>query len=60
MDKEAFKELEKELKLQPKSVWDKYDDTLREEAFKFCEGYKKFLFLAKTERESVEEILLAG
>lgn len=57
MDKEAFKELEKELKLQPKSVWDKYDDNLKEEAFKFCEGYKKFLFLAKTERESVEEIL---
>jgi len=56
MSKKIFKELEKELKLQPKSVWDKYDDTLREEAFKFCEGYKKFLFLAKTERESVEEI----
>jgi aspartyl aminopeptidase len=57
MEKETFKELEKELKLHPKSVWDRYDEALKEEAFRFCEGYKRFLFLAKTERESVQEIL---
>lgn len=57
MAMEEFKELEKELKLKPRPVWDRYDEALRDEAFRFAEGYKAFLSEAKTEREAVEEIL---
>ncbi len=54
---ETLKELEKELKLRLKPVWDRYDEALREEAFAFSEAYKSFLSESKTERETVEWIL---
>lgn len=57
MATEEFKELERELKLRPKSVWDRYDEGMRQAAFAFAEDYKAFLSKAKTEREAVEEIL---
>ncbi len=50
------KELEEKVKLQPKTVWDRYDEGQKEAALSFCEGYKGFLDRAKTEREAVEEI----
>ena len=55
--KNATKELEKKLKFQGKLVWDRLEETEREEAFRFAEGYKAFLDRAKTEREAVREIL---
>ena len=40
-----------EIKYDQKNGWDKFND--RDTVFEFCEGYKKFLNDAKTERESV-------
>ena len=55
-EKSEREELEKRLKLKPRPVWDLYDEPMKEEAFKFSEGYKAFLDRAKTEREAVEVI----
>jgi len=53
------KELEKKLKFQGKLAWDRMGEKERKEAFRFAEGYKRFLDRAKTEREAVQEILQA-
>jgi aspartyl aminopeptidase len=54
------KELEKKLKFQGKLAWDRMEERERKEAFRFAEGYKRFLDRAKTEREAVQEILQAA
>ena len=53
----ATKELEKNLKLNPKPVWDRLDEEERKTALAFCEGYKSFLDTSKTERETVTNIV---
>ena len=55
--KKKTKEREKVLKLAPKPVWDILDEKERKTALQFCEGYKKFLDAARTEREAVREIV---
>ncbi len=59
-DRDKTKELEKKLKFQGKLAWDRMEEKERKEAFRFAEGYKKFLDRAKTEREAVREILEAA
>ncbi len=54
---EGLKELEKELKLRSRPVWERYDPQMRQRAFEFAEGYKAFLSFAKTEREAVQWIV---
>ena len=54
------KELEQKLKTRGKLAWDRLDESQREEAFRFAEGYKTFLDRAKTEREAVRVILQAA
>ncbi len=51
------KELEKTLKLTPKPVWDRLSDEERNTALAFCEEYKTFLDISKTEREAVSNIV---
>ncbi len=38
-----------------KTVWEKYDDNQMKACFDFNEGYKKYISVAKTERECVDE-----
>ena len=40
-----------------KSVYENYSETKLKKAFDFCEGYKKFITDAKTEREAVVETI---
>ena len=40
-----------------KSAWLKYDKHGKEEIFNFCEGYKNYMSVCKTERESVLEAI---
>ncbi len=51
------KELEKNLKLTLKPVWDRLSARERKKALAFCNGYKSFLDVSKTEREAVSEIV---
>lgn len=39
-----------------KNAWEKAAEEERKNVFEFCEGYKKFLDKAKTEREFVDEV----
>ena len=39
---------------EKKTVYEKCDESIKEKAFEYAEGYKHFLDIAKTERESVE------
>lgn len=60
MDKETkdrWKKLKEELGYEAKLVWDKISPSEKEEVFKFADDYKAFLNEAKTERESVREIV---
>jgi len=62
MDKMKYgkKEIEKireALVYSPVLVWDALGTADKKKVFSFCEGYKKFLDRAKTEREAVECIL---
>jgi len=47
-----YKNLEKKLAARKKSAWEIWDEKTKAEAFKFAEGYKKFINAAKTERET--------
>lgn len=44
-------------KQDKKNAWLKYSGDKKEEVFKFCEGYKEYMSLSKTERESVQEAI---
>ena len=39
-----------------KTAWEIFTKDQIKEAFDFCEGYKKFLNNAKTERETIQQI----
>lgn len=47
--------LQEKLTFSYKNAWEKSSEDFRKEAFAFCEEYKAFLDLAKTEREFAEE-----
>ncbi len=55
--KDKWKKIQEELGLEQKTVWDRISQAEKEEALKFSEEYKAFLDAAKTERESVREIV---
>jgi len=63
MDKEnkdtrdKWKKIQEELGLEKKVVWDFLSQAEKEEALRFSDEYKAFLDAAKTERESVREIV---
>lgn len=60
MDKESkdrWKKMKEELCFEQKLVWDKLSPAEKDEAMKFSEDYKAFLNAAKTERESIREIV---
>ncbi|AOR24189.1 aminopeptidase [Clostridium taeniosporum] len=40
-----------------KNVWNKYDDKGIKQIFEFCDGYKNFMSICKTERECVKEVI---
>lgn len=40
-----------------KNSWLKYDENGKKEIFKFCEGYKNYLSVGKTERECIHEAI---
>ncbi len=44
-------------KQDKKNAWLKYTGDKKEEVFKFCEGYKEYMSLSKTERESIQEAI---
>ncbi len=49
--------LEEKLTRKDKLIWDKLSDQKKKDIFKFSQGYKDFLDKAKTERETVSEII---
>ena len=49
--------LEEKLKLKRKNGWTKLSSAKEKQIYKFSEEYKRFLDIAKTEREAVREIL---
>jgi len=53
--KKDYQKLEKQLKLEKRNAWEAWDEKVRQEAFGFAEGYKKFISVVKTEREAVTE-----
>lgn len=55
-DEEKKSDLEKELSLQLKSCWERWDESTSQKAFDFAEGYKEFLGQAKTERLAVAKV----
>ena len=55
--KERLKKLKEELCFNQKLVWDHISQIEKEEALKFSEEYKTFLNEARTERESIREIV---
>ena len=40
-----------------KNAWLKYDENGKQEVFNFCEGYKNYLSVGKTERECIHEAI---
>ena len=52
--KTEAQKLKEQLCYAPKNAGERLSDEEWEKADLFCEGYKKFLDLAKTEREAVE------
>ena len=40
-----------------KNAWLKYDESGKQEVFNFCEGYKNYLSVGKTERECIHEAI---
>jgi len=54
-DKTAGQKLYEKLKYEVKNGWEKISEQERKKVFEFCDEYKRFLDLAKTERESVAE-----
>ena len=57
---EKTKALEEKIKLTGKLVWDRYDEAQVKAAYAFAEGYKAFMNEAKTERETVEQIVASA
>lgn len=57
MAKETAKELKERLLSKKKNAILRMDDSAVKECDKFCEGYKRFLDVAKTEREAAAEIV---
>ncbi len=53
-----YQKLEKKIKLERISCWEKWGDNMRKKAFSFAEGYKDFINKAKTEREAVKEAVV--
>lgn len=47
--------LEEQLAYKTENAWEKSEEDIKKQAFDFCEGYKYFLDIAKTEREFAEE-----
>ena len=45
--------LEEKLKFKSKIGWDKLSTAKEKKIFSLCEDYKKFLDIAKTEREAI-------
>ncbi len=54
-NKTEGQKLQEKLAYKAKNVWEKVSDEERKEIFSFCEDYKKFLDVAKTEREFARE-----
>lgn len=44
-------------KISKKNSWLKYDQNGKQEIFNFCEGYKNYLSIGKTERECINEAI---
>ena len=57
MNKTEIKKIKKTLLKKERLVLDHLNKTQKTQAFKFCDGYKRFLDQAKTEREAVKEII---
>ncbi len=55
--KDAFKELKEKLTLSPKPVWDQLAAKEKKAAERLAEDYRRFLSVAKTERECVEAMV---
>ncbi len=55
-EKNEFDLLRERLTVSPRLVWDHVDETERRAIMDYAERYKKFLDVAKTEREAVKEI----
>ena len=53
----TVEEMKKELCYKPKHAIDLVDEAVVAAADDFCEGYKVFLDVAKTEREATEAVL---
>jgi aspartyl aminopeptidase len=49
--------LEEKLKFKQKNGWEKLSKAKEKKIYQFCEDYKNFLEIAKTEREAVTEII---
>lgn len=60
LDKDEVKKLKEELLLNRKNGYFQISDDKVKKADSFCEGYKEFLNLAKTEREVVEYAVKAA
>jgi len=56
-EKAEIKEMKEKLMLKREMVWDQLDSKQRDDVFEFARLYKEFLSRAKTERETVEEII---
>ena len=55
MAKSTAKELKEKLLMKKKNAILRMDDAAIRDCDKFCEGYKRFLDVAKTEREASAE-----
>lgn len=56
LSKAEYKKLKKDLMRERRHIWPQLSDNERKEMFAYAEGYKKFLDMAKTEREAVDII----
>ena len=56
-DAPESKDIKEKLSFKKDIVWDRLESKEKEDVFVFAEGYKEFLNRAKTERETVKEII---
>lgn len=54
------KKLSDKLTMKKTNIFDKADDARKKQIFDFCEGYKSFLDIAKTEREATDAAIEAA
>lgn len=54
-NKTEGQQLQEKLSFKLKNIWEKSSEDEKRKAFEFCEGYKTFLDIAKTEREFADE-----